>query len=273
MKISIITPTKNSEKYILETLQSIHGQNYPDLEHIIVDGCSTDRTVEIIEKFIKDKGCANISLIVKPDKNMYEAINTGLSQITGDIFAYLNSDDNYYKGTFDKIEGCFKSHPGIDMIYGNCEYIDEEGKTLFWSNNPAFNFNRLIRAGTSWIQQPGTFYRKSLLKKTGYFNTSYRYASDYDYLLRVGKASRVLGIRDTLVKFRFHSGSISMSCTDVMFSERDRIREPYMRGWPVLLNKLQALFDYSVVYALLIRPENFRYMVKKIAGLLKITSR
>lgn len=130
-KISVITPTKNSERHILETLESIHNQGYPEVEHIIVDGLSRDSTLDIVKDFMVSRSCRNIRIIVKEDKNMYEAINTGLAEVTGDIYAYLNSDDCYRNGAFETVARYFDRHNHIDMIYGNCHYVDENGDTLF----------------------------------------------------------------------------------------------------------------------------------------------
>jgi glycosyltransferase involved in cell wall biosynthesis len=270
MKISIITPVKNGEKYILETLRSIHEQGYPDIEHIVVDGLSKDKTVDIINEFIKVNSHKNIRLIVREDKNMYEAVNTGLSQISGDIFAYINSDDCYCRDTFEIVSGYFRKHEDVDMIYGNAQYIDEEGKVLFWSNNPPFNFNRLVRAGTSWIMQPETFWRRRVLEKAGYFDTSYKLASDYEYLLRVAKSCSVMGIKEVLVKFRVHGGSLSQSLYNIANQEAKEISQIYQSTANPLITYLLTTMDYLYIYALLIKTKNFRYIFKKASEFLKL---
>ena len=262
MKISIVTPAKNAEKYMLETLRSIHEQGYPDIEHIVVDGLSKDKTADIVNDFIKVN--SHIRLIVKEDKNMYEAVNTGLSQISGDIFAYINSDDCYCRDTFEIVSGYFRKHEDVDMIYGNAQYIDEEGKVLFWSNNPPFNFNRLVRAGTSWIMQPETFWRRRVLEKAGFFDTSYKLASDYEYLLRVAKSCSVMGIKEVLVKFRVHSGSLSQYQAQLSGQEARKISQLYQSGTSTFVNNILRILDYIYIYALLIRPKNFRYILRKV---------
>ena len=269
MKISIITPTKNAEKYIAETLKSIHSQHYQDLEHIIVDGCSTDNTVPVIRKFIEDNNCNNVHLLVNEDRNMYEAINRGLSRISGDIFAYLNSDDCYYDGAFDTVNNYFEKYQDVDMIYGNCEYVDESGGTLFWSNNPSFNFNRLVRVKTSFMQQPATFFRRRVLEKIGNFATSYNLASDYEYLLRAGRVCKVKRVKEVLVKFRLHSTSLTLSQAEQIRQEAETISRKYLTSVPPFIVYLQKIIDYIYIYSLLIRPKNRRYMVKKILGFLK----
>ena len=269
MKLSIITPTKNSEKYILETLQSIHGQRYPDLEHIIVDGCSTDNTVPVIRKFTEDNKSDNVRLVVKEDRNMYEAINRGLSGISGDIYAYLNSDDCYYDGAFKVVSNYFEKYQDVDMLYGNCEYVDENGSTLFWSNNPAFNFNRLVRVKTSFIQQPATFFRRRVLEKIGDFDTSYNLASDYEYLLRAGRVCRVMRVREVLVRFRIHSSSLTVSHADRIREEAEMISRRYASSAPSFIVRLQKMIDYVYIYSLLLRPKNREYMARKIISFLK----
>ncbi len=270
MKISIVTPAKNAEKYMLETLRSIHEQGYPDIEHIVVDGLSKDKTADIVNDFMKVNSHKNIRLIVKEDKNMYEAVNTGLSQISGDIFAYINSDDCYCRDTFEIVSGYFRKHEDVDMIYGNAQYIDEEGRVLFWSNNPPFNFNRLVRAGTSWIMQPETFWRRRVLEKAGYFDTSYRLASDYEYLLRVAKSCKVMGIKEVLVKFRVHRGSLSQSLYNIANQEAKEISQIYQSTANPLITYLLTTMDYLYIYALLIKTKNFRYIFKKASEFLKL---
>ena len=264
MKISIITPVKNGEKYILETLRSIYDQGYPYLEHFVVDGMSKDKTLNIVSEFMQVNNLQNTHLIIKEDKNMYEAVNTGLNQISGDVFAYLNSDDCYCPDTFEMVSSYFRKHEDVDMIYGNAQYIDEEGKVLFWSNNPPFNFNRLVRAGTSWIMQPETFWRRRVLEKVGYFDTSYKLASDYEYLLRVAKSCKVMGVKDVLVKFRVHSGSLSVAQSQFSSEEARNISQLYQTGTSIFANKILRILDYIYIYALLIRPKNSRYILRKI---------
>jgi glycosyltransferase involved in cell wall biosynthesis len=266
MKISIVTPTLNAEQYIRETLDSIHSQDYDDFEHIIVDGCSTDGTLDIIKEFIDDKGHERIILIQKDDNNMYEAINTGLRQISGDIFAYLNADDCYVRETFNIVASAFNRYADVDMIYGNCQYIDAEGNTLFWSNNPKFSYKRLVRAKTAWIQQPCTFYRRRVLDEVGYFDESYDFASDYQYLLRVGQKCKVRRVKDAVVKFRVHPETISQTNYDRMMSEAERISKLYVTYESYLATKLLTLMDYFYIYARLIRPKNFGYIIKKLVN-------
>lgn len=122
LKISIITPCYNMEKFIEGTILSVLNQNYPNLEYIIIDGASTDRTLEIIEKY-KDR----ISLIIsEPDKGMYDAINKGLSRATGDIMAYINADDQYLPGTLSLVNRLFSKFKNVDWISGVPTFMDED---------------------------------------------------------------------------------------------------------------------------------------------------
>ncbi len=266
MKISVITPTKNAEKYIWETLQSIHGQNYPDLEHIIVDGNSTDNTVDLVNKFRDQNMVENIQVIVKEDRNMYEAINRGLRNISGDVFACLNADDCYTHNAFHAVAGCFAGNEDVDMVFGNCEYVDERGKTIFWSNNPSFKFERLVRTGTISMHQPETFYRRRVLDKVGYFDVTYNFASDYDYLLRIGKTCSVMRVREVLVTFRLHNKSLAQKNWPLITKEAKEIVKKYSLNEPVIINKMLTMLDLIYVKLLLIRPRNVPYISKKIRG-------
>ena len=189
--ISIITPTKNSERYILDNLKSIHlHQNLYNInmEHIIVDGNSTDKTVNIIEQF-KSKYNLNIKIIVNEnDQGVYDAINKGMQYVSGDIWSVLNSDDMYYPTTLHSVINTFRTNlEGLDAVYGNVDMIDSNGKFIHTLYLPKFNLEYLILKGYCLtILQPALFLRNSVINKVRCFDTEYKYASDYDYCIRLG---------------------------------------------------------------------------------------
>ena len=161
MKISIITPSLNSAKYIDQNLESVHLHQNGDfsIEQIIVDGGSTDKTIDIVENF---KAChhVDIKVIRGTDKNMYDAINKGLKNINGDIWACLNTDDQYNAEIFSTITKEFIENPTVDVIYGYIDQVDENGKFICTSYLPKFNFEFLIIKGCLNINHPGIFLRK-----------------------------------------------------------------------------------------------------------------
>ena len=125
-RITIITPSYNQGQFIEETIQSVLNQGYPNLEYIIIDGGSTDQTVEIIKRY-----AAQIAYWVsEPDRGQTHAINKGLAQATGEILAYLNSDDYYLPGALHAVAKYFGCNPQVDLLHGCCRYVNEQGEPI-----------------------------------------------------------------------------------------------------------------------------------------------
>jgi len=180
MKISIITPVLNSEKTIEQTVESVLKQTYPWVEYIIVDGGSSDKTLELLEKY-RNK----ISKIIsEKDSGIYDAMNKGIKIATGEIVAVLNSDDFYsHSKVLEKIAECFKKNT-IDACYGNLVYVDRINmtkKVRYWK---AGDFDkRRIKYG--WIPpHPSFFVKKEWFEKFGYFRLDFFIAADYELLFR-----------------------------------------------------------------------------------------
>lgn len=262
MTFSIITPTYNSERYILENLRSIHcSQNYNAVEQIIVDGLSQDSTLEIIKKF-KEEHKANIKIIVGRDKNMYDAINKGMRLINGDIWACINSDDQYYPDTLRKAASYFSKNPDVDVIFGDYDHVDENGEFVFRRFcYPKFNLDRLIRIGWCIISQPATFLKQSVIAKVGFFDDSYDYASDYDYFIRVGKVCQVKHINCLFTMDRLHDAALSAKYSEQMQDESQRIKQKYSDK---NYNSVIKFFDKICFEILSIRPINFKYICRNI---------
>lgn len=263
MKFSIITPTYNSEQFILECLESIHNQqgNFK-IEHIVVDGGSTDKTVNIIESFIANRN-VNIKLLVGKDKNMYDAINKGLAEVTGDIWAVLNSDDKYANNSvLEVIQNEFHDFSDVEVVFGLMDVIDEKGIFIKKIFIPKFTTEDLINAEKCiFIRQPATFLRKSVIESIGCFNDSYNIASDYDYMIRVALKSKYKLINKTLTLFRRHSLSYSVQENDqnkesVLISDfyRDKLEMKEKNTRKVLNKYLMNNF----------RLTNYRFILKKI---------
>lgn len=179
MKISVVTVTYNSASTIRTTLQSVADQTWKDIEHIIIDGNSKDRTLEIANEF---KHVAKI--ISENDEGIYDAMNKGIMNATGNIIGFLNSDDWFYSNyVLEEIASEFKS-PKLDAVYGDLEFVrDEEDK------KPRRKWiSEKYRKGIflkGWIPPHPTFYAKlDLFKKYGFFNSKLRFAADFDIMCR-----------------------------------------------------------------------------------------
>jgi glycosyltransferase involved in cell wall biosynthesis len=175
-KISVITPSFNQAAYLEETIQSVLSQNYPNLEYIIIDGGSTDGSVDIIKKYA-DRLHYWVS---EPDGGMYEAIQKGFAQSTGDMMGWLNSDDMLHKNALFSISELL-SLPGVEWIQGQATFYDEQGRTVHIRPVESWNRLRYLQNDYEWIQQESTYWTRELWEKAGgYVSVSYKYAGDLE---------------------------------------------------------------------------------------------
>jgi glycosyltransferase involved in cell wall biosynthesis len=196
-KISIITPSYNQGKYINRTIKSVLDQNYPNLEYIVMDGGSTDNTVNILKKY-----SGKIIWESEKDKGQADAINKGLKIATGDIVAYLNSDDTYEPGTFLKVAHFFLKNPQEQFLYGQGKHIDEQDRYI--EDYPNGQENYLFLHEQCKICQPAAFWKRDLIDDIGYFDSSLKYAMDYDYWIRISKKYNLNYIQDYFGNTRFY---------------------------------------------------------------------
>ena len=180
MKISLITVTYNSEKYLSQCIESVQMQDYGDLEHIIIDGNSTDNTVSIIKKY--EAGIAK--WVSEPDNGMYDAINKGIAIATGEVIGLLNSDDILVSAdVISCIAQTFKEQ-NTDSVYGDLEYVDKENTDKIYRVWKGQTYRRnLFKIG--WMPGHPTFYiKKALIDKYGGYESHYFTAADYEFMAR-----------------------------------------------------------------------------------------
>lgn len=234
-KISIITPSYNQAQFLEQTIKSVVDQGYPHLEYFIFDGGSTDGSVDIIKKYAKQYPDI-IHWISKKDKGQVDAINQGLKKVTGDIVAYINSDDYYLPHTFLSIVDYFHQHPQKQWLVGDCRV---SGKKLAWS----FALKRLVPYGRfrfvhylfDWLNQPAVFLKKDLVDQVGGFDSQYRQAFDYDYWLRSLQAAGLPGrLHQDLAVFRIHPQAKGSTDFDKQFQESYRVAQRHTHN-PVWL--------------------------------------
>ncbi len=181
MKVSIVTPSFNQGQFIERTLQSVASQTGAEIEHVVIDGGSTDNTVEILKRFSPP-----VRWVSEKDKGQTDAVNKGIGATDGEIIGWLNSDDIYYSGTIARVVAFFKANPEIDVVYGMADHVDLEDRAFEPYPTEPWNFERLKE--TCFICQPALFFRRRVVEKYGLLNESLNYCMDYEYWLRLGKA-------------------------------------------------------------------------------------
>ena len=211
MKMSIVTPCFNSERYMKETIESVVCQkgNF-ELEYIIVDGGSTDGTVDILREYAQKY---NITWISEPDKGMYDAVNKGFSMATGDILAWINSDDIYYEGAFKRALEAFQKNKEVDWIVGISNTIDENSEIIIDGCLRFYN-TEWIRKGyygaiTAFISQESVFFRKCLWDKVGRIDIQLKLAGDYWLWREFAQFSELYSLDYLTSAFRKRNGQLS----------------------------------------------------------------
>lgn len=229
-KISIITPTLNQAKYLESTILSVLSQNYPNLEYIIIDGGSTDGSIGIIKKY-SDKLAYWVS---EPDKGQAEAINKGLAVSTGDILAYINSDDYYLPGAFWRVAEEYALNP-FGMLCGKCNIVDIEGRILRTCYSKMQFFEDavdFIEYGKFPIVQPEIFWSHKAFESCGYFREDLYSAFDYEYWLRISLTGLpIRHVKDVLSCFRLHSRQKTALKTSLVAKENIQIAEEYFNNY------------------------------------------
>lgn len=197
LRVSIITPSYNQAPFLEATIRSVLEQDYPNVEYIICDGGSTDGSVEIIRKYEEHLAwwCS------EKDSGQSEAINKGLARATGEIVAWLNSDDIYLKHCVTTIVNAFHAHPQADLIYGDLELIDEQSRIIGKHPTRPYRFAEQI-THQSIIPQPAAFWRREVLNEVGLLRQDLQYAMDFELWIRIGRRFSIMYYPGIIAQFR-----------------------------------------------------------------------
>lgn len=230
--VSIVTPSYNQDRYLTKTIESVLNQSYPNIEYIIIDGGSQDNSVDIIKKY-QDQITYWIS---KPDRGQTDAINKGFSRATGDVYAWLNSDDTYEEEAVAEAVSFLQSHPDIGLVYGDANFINSDGRVIGKFNAKQTNYNRLRRGGV-YIPQQASFWRGELWQKVGPLDPQYYFAMDYDLWIRLARITELRYIPKLWANFRLHEDTKTISADDRCWPEMLKIHRRDGGSW------------FSVIYA------------------------
>jgi glycosyltransferase involved in cell wall biosynthesis len=235
--VSIITPSFNQARYIEATIQSVLSQDYPRIEYLIVDGGSTDETVEIIKKYALEsdsllsksqKQASGFQMhrvawwVSEQDQGQTDAINKGFGHANGQILAWLNSDDTYEPGAVSAAVKYLLDHPDVGMVYGDCNFINEGGQVIGKFGSAQTDY-RLLRQGYVHIPQQTMFFRAEWWKQVGPLDPSFYFAMDYDLWTRLAAHTELKYVPQTWANFRLHTTGKTITADDRCWPEMIRV--------------------------------------------------
>jgi glycosyltransferase involved in cell wall biosynthesis len=234
--LSVVTPSYNQAEFIETTIRSVLEESYPGIDYLVMDGGSSDGTVEILRRY-EDQ----LRFVSEKDGGQSAAVNEGFRRTSGEIIGWINSDDYYAPGALNFVGRYFADHPEVDWLLGRCPIIDRHGnewrgwvtryKEFFLHR---YNYNRLIVE--NFISQPAVFFRRSLLERSGPLDPAYHCAMDYHLWLRMGALSRPAVIDRVLAYFRVYGVNKMSAQFELSFAEDlDAARRVAGETHPLLL--------------------------------------
>src|ERR1043166_2568373 len=283
--ISIITPSFNQGRFLEETIQSVLSQEGDFfLEYIVIDGGSTDNSVDIIRRY--DEGIRNGTIrarsrgssfqwVSEKDRGQAEAINKGFRRATGDLVAWINSDDTYLPGTLPKILQYFNQRQDAMILVGDAIVIDESGRRISKYIAEFLSYERMIavwegRGNT--IPQPSVFFRRLVLETVGLLDTSLSYTMDFDFFLRCSSLFTFSRLPEALATYRIHASSKTMSGYDAMAWESYKVSRKHWKNltsgstigrWRDLLRgESERCFRVAQETPMAERSKRRRYLIK-----------
>jgi len=253
--ISIITPSLNQGAYIEDNIKSVMNQNYPNFEHIIIDGGSTDGTIDILKKY------SHLTWVSEKDGGQSEAINKGIRRAKGEIIGWLNSDDYYQPGAFLAIVQKLSKAENTYIVFGDCKLVDEKGKEIGYCSGKLTHPNNFIKY---WpreyrIPQPAVFFYKDIIDKIGFLDENFHYVMDYDFWLRISKQYRLYYVEKPFAIMRVHNRAKS-----------NLSYELFEREWFKILRKHSASLGYINYIKYIFMAQNFRSHLFRISAYSKM---
>lgn len=225
--VTVVTPSFNQAEFLQATLRSVLGQSYPRIEYLVMDGGSDDGSREIIAAY----GDQLAHWASEPDRGQAHAINKGLQRANGEIIGWLNSDDLYLPDTVAAAVAAFQRAPDVDVVYGRLERIDAAGRPVPTPLLPKdrLTFGRDNALGECIVNQPGSFWRRSIMETVGYLNEDLRYVLDYEYWVRMVMAGATFQrLERTMARFRLSQDSKTVGQTAQMAREHLAVIDAFL---------------------------------------------
>ncbi len=250
-KISVITPSFNQAEFLERTICSVLDQGYPDLEYIVIDGGSTDGSVDIIRKYAD---CLAY-WVSEPDRGQVDAINKGLQRATGEWLCWQNSDDIFFPGAFDELAKTASTHPKANLIIGDMMLIDKTDRPLRDLRYVTPSHAALLAEGMLLANQ-AAFWRRDLQERVGLLDESYHCSFDYDWFLRLTRECRGLHVDRFWGGLRLHGATKASNQAEVFLQENRRIlKGREIPGWKRRAYMLRRL-------GLMLRNGNWGYILR-----------
>jgi glycosyltransferase involved in cell wall biosynthesis len=234
LRVSIITPSFNQADFLEETIRSVLDQNYPDLEYFVIDGGSQDGSPDIIRKY----GGQLTGWVSEPDSGQAEAINKGFARATGEIVAWVNSDDYYLPGAIQAAVTAFQEKPECALVYGDVVAINGAGEPINVMTSRQWTLEDLMQFRI--IGQPSVFMRRSALMKTGFLDQSYHYMLDHHLWLRMAQQGPMRYVPERWSAARYHAGAKNVAHTNRYGLDAFRLVE-WMQQDPALAPHFRQL--------------------------------
>lgn len=237
--ITVVTPSFNAAATIEETLRSVREQDYPNLEHVVVDGGSTDGTVAILEH------ADGVRFVSEPDRGLSHAMNKGVAMATGSIIGWLNADDIYLPGALQAVGQAFAANPGAEWVTGRCRIIDGDGREIrkaatAYKNLLLRRYSRSLYLTQNFVSAPATFARREAYLRHP-FREDYAMSMDYDVFLQLAQAGDPVVLDRELACFRMAEGTLSMSNFERQFAEHAEQARVHGQGRPIPVAINQAM--------------------------------
>ena len=227
MKFSIITPSYNQGRFIQNCIDRVKAQTGVEVEHIILDNCSTDETGKALNQYRDDPQGVAVRIIVEPDHGQTAAINRGFRLATGDVVCWLNTDEYYEPGALAQVSAYLEHHPEIDVVFGDCHFVDTEGQLVKNKKEFYFSWLMLLYYGC-YIPSCATFIRRRVIDAGHLLDESFRVTMDFEYYVRLASLGyRFQHLPAFLVSFTWHETNISTTQVTRRLLENRMVQDRY----------------------------------------------
>jgi glycosyltransferase involved in cell wall biosynthesis len=261
---SIVTPSFNQAAFIGEALLSVREQNYAGLEHLIIDGGSSDQTTDILRQYSEQTTWNHMQWTSEPDRGQSDALNKGFARARGDIVGWLNSDDRYRPGCLDRVARAFDQHPEVDILYGDYRWVDESGRPYRIRREIEFSSFILLYHRVLYIPTTATFFRRRVFDEGNFLDEQLHYALDFEFFVRLAtRGYRFRHLRAVLADFRFQGASKTCQTPHKQLEEKDRVMELYS---PVLQGLRSRAMRRAAFVVLRSSAAALRYSEKLVRG-------